>query len=499
MNLRKILSWRGRSVFHKCLLVASVVFFVLCCFIARPMLHLFCVAWTDLDERAMVPSGYIDDASRLNATQVDQVWSIPVSDDLEMQMRELLAMARAQNKRVSIAGARHSLGGHVIYPGGIVINTLTMNKMLLHKAERVLKVQAGATWKDILSYLDQEQLSVAVMQSNNSFSVGGSVSANCHGWQCNRPPIASTVRAFRIMLADGTIQRCSRDENRELFSLALGGYGLFGVILDVDLDIVDNKCYKRGAVLIDSSHINKCFTGNDGVEMLYGRLNVNSDSFLEEAIIYTCRVDDAVKIPVLAESSLNALKRIIFRGTVDSAYGKQLRWKAETNFGSWQADDIVSRNSLLNQGVEVYENRTSDSTDVIHEYFIPEERVPEFIADVKRIVPIYSADLLNVTLRQVNEDNDTYLRYADKRMTAFVMLFVQARDLAGETDMEKLTCELIDASLARGGRYYLPYRLHASKEQFQAAYPQATDFFKLKLKYDPDELFQNKFYLKYAP
>ncbi len=46
--------------------------------------------------------------------------------------------------------------------------------------------------------------------------------------------------------------------------------------------------------------------------------------------------------------------------------------------------------------------------------------------------------------------------------------------------MEALTRELIDAALACGGRYYLPYRLHATPEQFRAAYPQAERFFKLK-------------------
>ena len=64
--------------------------------------------------------------------------------------------------------------------------------------------------------------------------------------------------------------------------------------------------------------------------------------------------------------------------------------------------------------------------------------------------------------------------------------------------MQRTTRQLIDAALAAGGRYYLPYRLHATARQFQQAYPQAMKFFKLKMKYDPDELFQNEFYRKYS-
>ena len=64
--------------------------------------------------------------------------------------------------------------------------------------------------------------------------------------------------------------------------------------------------------------------------------------------------------------------------------------------------------------------------------------------------------------------------------------------------MEAMTRELIDAALRLGGRYYLPYRLHATREQLEAAYPQASRFFELKRRYDPRETFQSSFYLKYA-
>lgn len=60
-----------------------------------------------------------------------------------------------------------------------------------------------------------------------------------------------------------------------------------------------------------------------------------------------------------------------------------------------------------------------------------------------------------------------------------------------------LTQELIDAAIALKGHYYLPYRLHATRDQFQRAYPQAGDFFRWKRHFDPDEIFQNEFYRKY--
>jgi FAD/FMN-containing dehydrogenase len=106
--------------------------------------------------------------------------------------------------------------------------------------------------------------------------------------------------------------------------------------------------------------------------------------------------------------------------------------------------------------------------------------------------------LLNVTVRDIEEDKDTFLKYANQHVLAFVMFFSQPRTPAGDAQMRQITRELINAALEAGGAYYLPYRLHATGEQLQRGYPQVNHFFALKRKYDPRELFQNQFYLKYS-
>jgi FAD/FMN-containing dehydrogenase len=182
---------------------------------------------------------------------------------------------------------------------------------------------------------------------------------------------------------------------------------------------------------------------------------------------------------------------------VGSDYGKKLRWRAEQELGEFASGKLFSRNELLNEGVEIYENREENSTDILHEYFIPASKVADFIADLQKIIPAHRADLLNITIRNVYKDEDTYMRYANEEVFGFVMFFNQGKDSISEARMQKLTSDLIDASLKLGGTYYLPYRLHASREQFYKAYPQAESFFRLKKKYDPKKIFQNEFYLKY--
>jgi FAD/FMN-containing dehydrogenase len=420
----------------------------------------------------------------------------------EEQLAQLLAKATAEGRRVSIAGARHTMGGHTICPDGIVIDMRPWNRMELDAGRNVLKVQSGAIWKDIIEYLDGQVRSVAVMQSNNSFSVGGSISVNCHGWQYGRPPIASTVESFRLMQADGKIVRCSRNENAELFALVLGGYGLFGVILDVELRVVPNERYRleQYIVPVDQSlaTLDSKIKDQPDVQMVYARMGIVPDGLFENVVINAFFRDAGREIPPLSTLGMEKLRRSVFRGSADSDYGKELRWSAETRLQPWLSGTIFSRNQLLNESAEVFQNRSEKTTDILHEYFVPRSRVAGFVEAMRRIIRKHNPNLLNVTVRAVNEDDDTFLRYADQPMFAFVMLFVQDRTTGGETQMEALTQELIDAAIEHEGRYYLPYRLHATREQFSRCYPQAGEFFVLKRKYDPDELFQNEFYIKYG-
>lgn len=514
---RKVMGSRGRKVFNCCFwlswvkrdilkfkintfLLLAIFGACLFFFLLKPGIHLLLT--DDQDERKPVPLGYADDVSRLNMTQVAETWILPVhAESPEQQLRQLILKAQKEGGKIAIAGARHSMGGHTLHPGGIVVDMLPWNKMTLDSEAKLLTVQAGALWKEVIAFLDKQGFSVSIMQSNHSFSVGGTLSVNAHGWQYGQPPVASSVQSFRLMMSDGEIVRCSRTENEALFSLALGGYGLFGIILDVELRVVANQRLQMTQYIVPSTdllvELKQHADDNGRVQMVFARMNVAPDEFLQMMIINVFE-QVAGDVPALTKPGLTGLKRAIFRGSVESAYGKSLRWFAETKIQRLLSGDIFSRNQLLNEGVEVFENRQAATRDILHEYFVPKDRANDFILALQKIIPQQKGDLLNVTVRAVNEDHDTFLRYAHEPMMAFVMLFSQDNSSQGEMKMKRLTQSLIDAAIMHGGRYYLPYRLHATDEQFSKAYPMGREFFDQKNRVDPNGLFQNTFYTRYG-
>ena len=57
---------------------------------------------------------------------------------------------------------------------------------------------------------------------------------------------------------------------------------------------------------------------------------------------------------------------------------------------------------------------------------------------------------------------------------------------------------LIAMAIARGGSYYLTYNRFANRKLLDSAYPQFSEFLRLKTKYDPQGMFQSDWYRHYS-
>src|SRR6266849_6122391 len=230
--------------------------------------------------------GFVNDTSHLNKTAVYGVVRITSEDDI----RNALQFARDHNLKVTCAGQQHSMGGQTFTHDGLVLDLRNFNHIRLDKEHKSVNLQSGVRWWQLQQLLDTEGLSVKSMQSINIFSVGGTLSINAHGIDPMPGPIAPTVRSLRVMLSDGSIVQASPTENSELFRHVLGGYGLFGVILDVNLDIVDNEMYSRETLYMNYTDFPKYYQANvennKDMGLIFGRLSVSPQSFLRETAVH---------------------------------------------------------------------------------------------------------------------------------------------------------------------------------------------------------------------
>ena len=149
---------------------------------------------------------------------------------------EVSAAVRDWPNAISVGGGRFSMGGQIAYPESLHLDMRQLNRVIsLDPEHRTVRVQAGISWRDLQEVLDPHDLSVSIMQSFSNFTVGGSVSVNCHGRYVGRGPIVNSVRALQLVSADGSVSELV--PSSEVFRGVFGGYGGLGVVTEVELPL----------------------------------------------------------------------------------------------------------------------------------------------------------------------------------------------------------------------------------------------------------------------
>jgi FAD/FMN-containing dehydrogenase len=451
------------------------------------------------------PRLVMNDASRLDPTPVIKhiVCAPEPQAQLISAIRAELKDAAAAKRPVAVGAARHTMGGQSLPRDGTAI-TLDSRVIELDTAAKLYRVDAGARWADVIKVLDPAGFSPVVMQSNNDFGVASTFCVNAHGWPVPHGPFGSTVKSLRMILADGSLVTCSRTDNADLFAHAMGGYGLFGIVIDLDVEMTPNLLLLPTAVRMPAEEFGRRFvdlvTTDPTVKMAYGRLSLTRNHFFQEALLTVYRPHPsppAVLPPARHDTTLTALLNRIYRAQIGHEVIKGLRWEMESRLNPILSSGSVTRNTLMNEPVSNLGNDDPRRTDILHEYFVSPERFVDFLDACRDVIPKAKAEFINVTLRYVDRDSTSRMSYAPTPRICAVMSFSQAMTVDGEVDMMVMTERLIDNVLAVGGTFYLPYRLHARRDQVEQAYPASSAFVARKREYDPGLLFRNAMWAAY--
>lgn len=443
------------------------------------------------------------DYSRLHPVKVERV----IKGKEEEQLVSLVHKAREHNWSISIAGSRHSQGGHTYYKDGIVVDMTAYNQVIAFEPkEKWIRIQTGATWKDLQDIINPYGLSVKTMQSQSIFTIGGSISINAHGRDIRNGSLIKSVESFRLLTADGQIKEVSRTNHADLFPLALGGFGLFGIILDVTLSLTDNELYEisseKMTVNTYSDYFKKEILANPDVHMHIARISVAPDTFLHDMYAINYAIDRSAT-PLQGHDQLKTREswvipsKILFNLNRSFDWSKNTFWHIQSLYAAKLNGQLISRNNAMRSESEFMENHSAGKNDLLQEYFIPTDKFADFIGDLKSILPEEDLNLLNITVRYVNQDQEAALSYAKKDMFALVCLFQLS---LADKDQQKIKTSIghiLDAVIKYNGTYYLPYAAYPSLDQFQTVYPAHDLFFTKKNEYDPSHIFMNYFYDNY--
>ena len=440
------------------------------------------------ERHAAAEGAVVHDVSRLDDLEVARVIRPQSVDDVQRALQEWPAA-------VSIGGARYSMGGQIAAPGSLHLDMRGMNGLLaLDAAAHTVRVQAGMCWRDLQDHLQPAGLAVAIMQSYSNFSIGGSVSVNCHGRYVGKGPIVNSVRALRLVTAGGRVVDCDRLHQPDLFAAAVGGYGGLGVVTEVELDVDADARMRRVVEQVALA---------DYPAWFHQTVLADPAMLMHNADLVPPHFDAPFAISWKAtDAPLTEPEPLVQRG-LDYSREQNLIWAVSELPGGvrlrnrMQADvaaeqKVVWRNREASLDAASLEPRTRlMSTYLLQEYFVPVAAFVPFARALAAILRRHDVNALNVSIRHSPADRTSVMRWAADDVFCFVLYHKQRAFDFAESNARRWTRELIDAALAHGGRYYLPYRRHATRAQFRRAYPEVERFGAIKREWDPQGRMRN--------
>lgn len=446
--------------------------------------------------------------SRLNETRVRRIVEAVSVEDVARAVRE----ARAERVAVSVAGARHAMGAQQFGTDTVLVDTSRLDRVLAFDPEAgTVEAGAGIRWPELIEgYLDLQrdsprQWGIAQKQTGaDRLTLGGSLGANAHGRGLTMKPMIADVESLVLVDAEGEVRRCSRTEDRELFRLTAGGYGLFGIVTSLTLRLVPRRKLERVVEIGRMDGLMDAFDERIRDGFLYGdfqfSIDERSDDFLDRGVFSCYRpVDPETPVPEgQKELSDDDWRRLLYLAHADKAaaftvYAEhylasngQIYWsdlhQLSPYFDGYHAD-LDARLAAAHPGSEI-----------ITEIYVPRPRLADFMEEAREDFRRHGVDVIYGTVRLIERDDESFLAWAREPWACVVFNLCTPHTADGVERSAAAFRRLIDLAVRRGGSYFLTYHKHARRDQVEACHPRFRGLLRAKRERDPEERFQSDWY-----
>jgi FAD/FMN-containing dehydrogenase len=459
------------------------------------------------------PSGILlnDVHSGLNPTTVRDV--IPVRSVQDIQL--VLERAMKEERGVSVAGGCHAMGGQQFGSDTLHLDMKPFNRVLnFDSGSGLVEVEAGIQWPELIQASLTMQAGAAkqwgIVQKQTGadrLSIGGGLSANIHGRGLRLKPFVGEIESFSLVSADGRVVTCSRSQNSDLFKLAVGGYGLFGIVSSVTLRFSKRQKLQRVVELVKIDDVMQRFEQRIAEGFLYGDCQFALDSASEDFLmrgIFSCYkpVDPTTPIPDRQkEITEEQWLRLLYLAHADktkafevysSEYmttNGQIYW-SDTHQASFYPESY-------HRSLDDKMKAMTQGSEMISELYVPRHELASFFADMRDDFRRHKVEVIYGTIRLIERDDESFLAWAKEPWACTVLNLHVSHTTEGIELAAAAFRRLIDLAKKRGGSYFLTYHKWATRTQVEACYPQFPEFLKLKRRHDPQERFQSDWYRHY--
>ncbi|HEY0065042.1 MAG TPA: FAD-binding oxidoreductase [Telluria sp.] len=444
--------------------------------------------------------------SALNATRVARIVTPRSAGEISAAVRA----AGALGLPVAICGGRHAMGGQQFGEGALLLDMSAMDRVLAFDAvSGLVEVEAGIQWPALIDFLEasSEQPRWGIRQKQtgaDSLSLGGCLSANVHGRGLRMRPFIDDVAAFTLIDAQGELKVCTRECDAHLFSLAIGGYGMFGVIVSVTLRLAPRVKMRRDVSLLSLDDLMTAFDGRIEDGYTFGdfqfAIDPNSDDFLRKGV-FSCYLplDPATPLDASRELSPDDWRALLALAHTDkgTAFEHYSSFYLASSGQVYWSDRLQQSTYLDGYHKELDAMLGHCGSEMIGEIYVPRARLVDFMRDAAADFRLHGVDLIYGTIRLIERDDESFMPWASQGYACVIFNLHTPHTAEGIAATSAAFRRLIDLAIARDGSYYLTYSKAATLDQLRACHPRFDQFLEWKRRLDPHERFQSNWYRHY--
>ncbi|GAA1834484.1 FAD-binding oxidoreductase [Pseudonocardia ailaonensis] len=192
--------------------------------------------------------GYATEVAAFNTAHVPAA-AVVVGATCTADVVAAVRFARATGRRVAVQATGHGLTGELF--GTVLVTTKRMDGVAVDPLNRRARVAAGVRWSAVVEAAAPHGLAPLNGSSSNVGVVGYTTGGGLGPMARRYGFAADHVRRFTIVTADGAareVSENSRGDDADLFWAVRGGKGNFGIVTEMEFDLVPVARFFGGAV-----------------------------------------------------------------------------------------------------------------------------------------------------------------------------------------------------------------------------------------------------------
>lgn len=373
--------------------------------------------------------------------------------------------------------------------GEVVGTTLADRVLAFDEATGVLRVEAGLCLADMNRIFLARGFFTPVTPGTKFVTLGGMVASDVHGKNHHvAGTIGRHVRAIKLRVGDGRIVECSREHEPQLFLATLGGQGLTGHILEVELQLasIPSPWIYQTSHRIDNleSFVEKLRSESERWPFTVGWMDiVATGSSLGRGILFCGRWAEASEAPktfprkklsitmpfsvpsgVLNRASISVFNQVVFR----SHFRREKSAFVDPDTFFYPLDRVLRWNLLYGaRGVTQ------------HQCVLPHASAVSGLRAMIEVLRSAGAASFLTVVKDCGPEGDGLLSFPKPGMSL-------ALDIPINDDIQAVVDKLNEVVISCGGRIYLTKDGFTRPDHFRAMDPRVPAFLAVCKQWDPD-------------